>query len=139
MTDVGQLELRQRLRRDRSRRVVLLIVGIVVLSIGDLGVTLLHLKSSGMMEANPVAAWIIAHTGSGVLLTAYKAVTVAICAGLLFRLRRHAEGEIGAWCALLILAAVSFQWYQYTREIDDVMDIELARQGAYDEDWLVLD
>ena len=139
MTDVGDLELRKRLRRDRSRRVVLLIVGIVVLSIGDLGLTLLHLKSSGMMEANPVAAWIIAHTGSGVLLTAYKAATVAICAGLLFRLRRHAEGEIGAWFALLILAAVSFQWYQYTHEIDAVMDIELARQGAYGEEWLILD
>ena len=139
MTDIGHLEPQKRLRRDRSRRVVLLIVGIVVLSIGDLGVTLLHLKSSGMMEANPVAAWIIAHTGSGVLLTAYKALTVAICAGLLFCLRRHVEGEIGAWCAVLILAAVSFQWYQYTREIDVVTDIELARKGAYGEDWLILD
>ncbi len=139
MTDIGHLEPQKRLRRDRSRRVVLLIVGIVLLSVGDLGVTLLHLKSSGMMEANPVAAWIIAHTGSGVLLTAYKTLTVAICVGLLFRLRRHVEGEIGAWCALLILAAVSFQWYQYTHEIDVVTDIELARQGAYGDDWLILD
>ncbi len=139
MTDIGHLEPQKRLRRDRSRRVVLLIVGIVVLSIGDLGLTLLHLKSSGMMEANPVAAWIIAHTGSSVLLTAYKALTVAICAGLLFRLRRHVEGEIGAWCALLILAAVSFQWYQYTREIGVGADIELARLGAYGENWLMLD
>ncbi len=139
MTDIGHLKPRKRLRRDRSRRVVRLIVGIVVLSIGDLGVTLLHLKSHGMIEANPVAAWIIAHTGSGVLLTVYKALTVAICAGLLFHLRRHAEGEIGAWCALLILAAVSFQWYQYSREIGVVTDIELARQGAYGEDWLILD
>ena len=87
----------------------------------------------------PVAAWIIGHTGSSVLLTAYKVLTVAICAGLLFRLRRHGEGEIGAWCALLILAAVSFQWYQYTREINTVSDIELARQGAYGENWLILD
>ncbi len=134
-----KLEHQERLRRDRSRRVVLLIVGIVVLSLADLGVTLLHLKSRGMMEANPVAAWIIGHTGSSVLLTAYKVLTVAICAGLLFRLRRHGEGEIGAWCALLILAAVSFQWYQYTREIGVGADIELARQGAYGADWLMLD
>ena len=139
MTDVGHLESRKRLGRDRSRRVVLLIVGIVVLSIGDLGITLLHLKSCGMMEANQVAAWIIAQTGSGTALTAYKALTVAICAGLLFRLRRHAEGEFGAWCALLIMAAVSFQWYQYSREIDIIVDVELARQGAYGDDWLILD
>lgn len=139
MTDIGHLEQQKRLRRDRSRRVVLLIVGVVVLSLADLGVTLLHLKSRGMMEANPVAAWIIAHTGSGAFLTLYKAVTVAICVGLLFHLRRHVEGEIGAWCAILILAAVSFQWYQYTREIAVVTDITLARQGAYGEDWLILD
>ncbi|MEE8458784.1 MAG: DUF5658 family protein [Phycisphaerales bacterium] len=139
MTDIGHLEQQKRLRRDRSRRVVLLIVGIVVLSLADLSVTLLHLTSRGMMEANPVAAWIIAHTGSGVFLTLYKAITVAICVGLLFHLRRHVEGEIGAWCAILIMAAVSFQWYQYTREIAVVTDITLARQGAYGEDWLILD
>ncbi len=123
----------------RSRRVVLLIVGIVVLSLADLVITLLYLKSRGMMEANPVAAWIIAHTGSGVLLTAYKVLTVAICVGLLFRLRRHVEGEIGAWCAVLILAVVSFHWYQYAREIDVLTDVELARQGAYGDDWLILE
>lgn len=133
MGDTGNPE------RDRSRRVVLLIVGIVVLSLADLGVTLLHLKSRGMMEANPVAAWIIAHTGSGALLTAYKALTVGICVGVLFRLRRHVEGEIGAWCAILILAVVSFQWFQYAREINRFADINLARQGEYGQDWLLLD
>ncbi len=123
----------------RSRRVVLLIVGIVVLSLADLAITLQYLNSRGMMEANPVAAWIIAHTGSGVLLTAYKVLTVSICVGLLFRLRRHVEGEIGAWCAVLILAVVSFHWYQYAREIDVLTDVELARQGAYGDDWLILE
>ena len=132
MAENGKLE-------HRSRRVILLIVGIVVLSLGDLAITLVHLKSRGMMEANPVAAWIIAHSDSGVLLTAYKVATVAICAGLLFGLRRHVEGEIGAWCAVAILAMVSFHWYQYSLEMDVLTDVELARQGAYGEDWLVLD
>jgi hypothetical protein len=125
--------------RDRSRRVILLIVGIVVLSLADLAVTLLHLKSRGMMEANPVAAWIIANTGSGTLLTAYKLLTVAVCVGLLFRLRGHVEGEVGAWCAIVILAVVSFHWYQYAREVRGLTDLEMARQGAYGEEWLMLD
>ena len=30
-------------------------------------------------------------------------------------------------------------WYQYGREIDGLVDIELARQGAYGDDWLILD
>ncbi len=114
-------------------------VGVVVLSLADLIVTLLHLRSRGMMEANPIAAWIIGHTGSVSLLAAYKAVTVCVCVGLLYRLRRHVEGEVAAWCAVMILALVSFHWYQYAREIDGLLDIELARQGAYGKDWLILD
>ncbi len=114
-------------------------VGVVVLSLADLLVTLLHLRSRGMMEANPIAAWIIGHTGSVSLLVAYKATTVGVCVGLLYRLRRHVEGEVAAWCAVMILAVVSFHWYQYTVEIDGLMDIELARQGAYGKDWLILD
>jgi len=129
----------QRLRRDRSRRVILLSVGVVVLSLADLLVTLLHLRSRGMMEANPIAAWIIGHTGSVWVLAAFKAGTVAVCVGLLYRVRRHVEGEVAAWCAIMILAIVSFHWYQYTRETDGLMDLELARQGAYGADWLILD
>ena len=60
MTPLCHIEHRVRLRRDRSRRVILLIVGIVVLSLADLIVTLWHLTSVGMAEANPIAAWIIA-------------------------------------------------------------------------------
>ncbi len=139
MTRSDHLEPQQRLRRDRSRRVILLIVGVVVLSLADLLVTLLHLKSRGLMEANPIAAWIIGHTGSVPLLAAFKAVTVGVCVGLLYRLRRHVEGEVAAWCAVMILAVVSFSWCRYTLEIDSLVDIELARQGAYGEDWLILD
>lgn len=114
-------------------------VGVVVLSLADLLVTLLHLGSHGMMEANPIAAWIIGHTGSVWLLAAFKAGTVAVCVGLLYRVRRHVEGEVASWCAIVILAIVSFHWYQYTRETDGLMDLELARQGAYGADWLILD
>ena len=139
MTPAGHPEEQQRLRRDRSRRVILLSVGVVVLSLADLLVTLLHLRSSGMMEANPIAAWIIGHTGSGSLLAAYKAATVGVCVGLLYRLRKHVEGEVAAWCAVMILAVVSFHWYRYGREINGLVDIEIARQGAYGEQWLILD
>ena len=114
-------------------------VGVLVLSLADLLVTLMHLKSRGLMEANPIAAWIIGHTGSVSVLAAYKAATVAVCVGLLYRLRRHVQGEVAAWCAIMILAVVSFHWYQYGREIDGLVDIELARQGAYGDDWLILD
>ena len=125
--------------RDRSRRVILLIVGIIVLSLGDLLITLTCLTSTGMIEANPIAEFLIRQTGSIAVLIAYKTLTVAVCAGLLFRLRRHVEGEAAAWCAMLILAMASLHWYQYSREFDGLADIELARQVAPRDAWLILD
>lgn len=73
------------------------------------------------------------------MLAAFKAATVGVCVLLLYRLRRHVEGEVAAWCAVMILAVVSFNWYRYTREIDSLVDVEIARQGGYGDQWLMLD
>ncbi len=114
-------------------------MGIVVLSLGDLVITVTCLKTTGMIEANPVADLLIRKTGSVTVLTAYKALTVAICVGLLFRLRRHVEGEAAAWCAIMILAFVSLHWYHYTSELEGMTNLLLAGQGAAGDGWLVLD
>ncbi len=139
MTPFGHIGQRERLRRDRSRRVILLIVGVVGLSLADLILTLWHLTSRGMVEANPIAAWIITTTGSASLLTVYKLLTVGVCAGLLYRLRAHVEGEIGAWCAVMILVVVFFHWGNYTRQLDHVENFTLAQQDAFGDAWLMLD
>lgn len=99
---------------------LVLIGGIVALSLGDLVLTMIHLGSTGMVEANPIAAWLFSRTGSLAVLAAYKALTVGVCAGLLYRLRRHAEGEAGAWCAVMILALASLQWYHYTSQVHNL-------------------
>ncbi len=72
------------------------------------------------------------------ILTAYKALTVAVCIGLLYRLRRLVEGEVAAWCAVSILAFMSLHWYHYARQFDNA-DLELARSAILGEEWLVLD
>jgi hypothetical protein len=114
--------------------VLVLIAGIVVLSLGDLIVTVATLRTTGMFEANPVAAWLISQTGSVTVLGAYKLLTVAVCAGLLFRLRRHAEGEAGAWCAMLILALTCLHWYHYSVRADS-----FSIAARHSEGRLVLD
>ncbi len=115
-----------------------MIVGIVLLSLGDLLITITYLQSTGMLEANPIAGYIIRLTGSVSVLTAYKALTVAICVGLLYRLRRMVEGEVAAWCAVSILAFMSLQWYHYARQFDN-SDLKLAHSAVWGEEWLVLD
>ena len=131
------MKTQERQRRDRSRRVLLLIVGIIVLSLGDLLITLAYLRSTGMIEANPIAAWLIRATGSAVVLSAYKALTVGVCVGLLYRLRRHVEGEVAAWCAAVILIMTALHWYHYGRIDPD--QLELAQRGTPADRWLVLD
>ncbi len=138
MSTPGGTEYENRQRRDRSRRVILLIVGIVLLSLGDLLITITYLQSTGMLEANPIAGLIIRVTGSVSILAAYKALTVGICVGLLYRLRRLVEGEVAAWCAVSILAFMSLQWYHYARQFD-ATDLELARSTVFGEEWLMLD
>jgi hypothetical protein len=138
MSTPGGSEFGERQRRDRSRRVVLLIVGIVLLSLGDLLITVTYLRSTGMLEANPIAGYIIRLTGSVSALTVYKALTVGICVGLLYRLRRLVEGEVAAWCAVSILAFMSLQWYHYAHHFDNA-DVELARSAVFGQEWLVLD
>jgi hypothetical protein len=138
MCTPGSTEYEQRQRRDRSRRVILLIVGIILLSVGDLLITITYLQSTGMLEANPIAEYIVRLTGSISVLTAYKALTVAICVGLLYRLRRLVEGEVAAWCAVSILAVMSLQWYHYARQYDDA-HLKLAHSAVFGEDWLVVD
>jgi hypothetical protein len=138
MSTPGGTEYENCQRRDRSRRVNLLIVGIVLLSLGDLLITITYLQSTGMLEANPIAGYIIRVTGSVSILAAYKALTVGICVGLLYRLRRLVEGEVAAWCAVSILALMSFQWYHYARQFDTT-DLELARSVGFGEEWLMLD
>ena len=73
----------------RPRRVSWLLAGVLLLSLIDLLLTIVHLRSVGMVEANPIAAFLIRSTQSVWVLSAYKLVTVGICLSLLYRLRRH--------------------------------------------------
>ncbi len=114
----------------RSRRVMALLGAVVLLSLGDLLVTLAYLKSVGLMEANPIAVYLIESTQSAWVLACFKGLTVGFCATVLFCLRRHREGEIGAWCAAAILVFTALQWHQYAQSVDGPGAVRLA--GAAD-------
>ncbi len=122
----------------RARRVILLLVGILTLSTADFLLTVAYLQSTGMIEINPIAAYIIQVTNSPWALAGFKAVTVGICASVLFVLRRRVEGEAAAWVAIAILAAMSLHWHLYTEHYSDQNQIRLAtvEESA---DWLMFD
>lgn len=97
----------------REERVLWLLLGIVLLSVADLALTLTYLTSVGLIEGNPIAAWLIHTTRSPWALALYKGLTVAICVSLLYRMRHRREGELAAWCSVLILVALSIWWNRY--------------------------
>jgi hypothetical protein len=121
----------------RSRRVVLLLIGILLLSAADLAVTLMNLHTIGMLEANPVARFIIENTNSWGL-AAYKTITVFICLSVLYHLRRHVQGEVAAWVGLGILVLLTFYWGHYTSRTHTPDVINITLNGQLDERWLTL-
>ena len=123
----------------RSRRVSVLIVGIVLLSIADLMVTLAYARGGGMMEANPIVIYLAKMTQSPLSLACYKMLTVTICVALLFRLRKHAASEIAAWCAVAILAGMSVMWHNYSAEVECPATMALVRCEAPADHWLEFD
>jgi len=123
---------------DRPRRVMMLLAAIVVLSLVDLVITIIHLRSVGMVEANPLAAYLIRTTGSWWALVLYKSATVAVCVLLLHRARRHIQGEVASWLALVILVGVSIMWHCYMRESESPEVVRIA-QAVNGDEWLMLD
>ena len=122
----------------RSRRVVLLLCGIVVLSTADLLVALRHLTTIGLAEANPIAAYLIESTGSPWALIGLKFLSVGVCVALLYRLRGYRTGEAAAWLALAILTVLSLVRHGYSRQIQAPDTMTLVNTQNI-EGWLILD
>ena len=122
----------------RSRRVLALIVAIIMLSTIDLLITLFHLQSIGMLEVNPLAAYLIRTTGSAWALAAFKALTIAVCVTLLYCSRLDIRGEIASWLAMVILVWVLVMWHFYTQATENPEVVRIA-QILHGDDWLILD
>ena len=123
----------------RMRRVTVLLAGVVLLSLADLAITLTHLSTTGMLEANPIAAFLVETTQSAWALASFKLLTLAVCVSLLFVLRKRWEGEAAAWVAVLILAGLSVQWHAYSKHFDDPKEVMMAQSGNYGDSWLTLE
>jgi glycerophosphoryl diester phosphodiesterase len=100
----------------RSLRVCVLVGVIVVLSLADLYLTLLYLRSVGMGEANPVAHLIMTHL-SVEALAAWKILTVLLASVILVTLRRVRSAEVAAWGCAIGLCVLTVHWYRYSREV----------------------
>ena len=103
------------LERRRALRVWILVATIVVLSLSDLYMTLAHLQSAGMGEANPLARLVMSYN-SPILLSAWKCACVALAALILILARFRPSGEIACWLSTVVLTALTVHWISYSSE-----------------------
>lgn len=108
------------------------------MSLADLSMTLIHATSIGMQEENPIARVLMRHGGI-CSICIWKGGTVAIGVFILWRLRRHACAEIGAWVCFAILAALCFHWAGYNAQIagltSEVLSLDKCRATS---EWFVM-
>jgi len=103
--------------RRRGRRVILLVAAIVMLSLGDLYATLTHASSIGMVELNPIGAYLI-QSGSPNGLILFKCGSILLTATLLLVVRHYLTGELGGWVCLFVMVGLTIHWYNYNHAIE---------------------
>ncbi len=122
----------------RSRRVTLLLLVTVMLSVFDLLLTLSYARSFGMVEANPIAAWIM-REGSAAALIAWKLGSVGLAACIIYGIRHRKEGERAAWVCATILTILTAHWFNFSSEVHTFTSVAVDPANIpHDSDWIVL-
>ncbi|MBL1215987.1 MAG: hypothetical protein D8M59_00660 [Planctomycetes bacterium] len=121
--------------RARVRRIGLLLILVVILSIGDLASTIINVKSIGMHEVNPLAAFIITR-GSMVHLALFKLGSVFASASLILMVRHSWKGELAAWTAAAILSCLTFYWYCYNTHMLNLNDSIVLTETQQLANWV---
>src|SRR5262245_42434551 len=86
----------------RARRVTILLWAVLLLSAGDLAMTLEYATSVGLIESNPVARMIMTY-GTRWSVVWFKCLSLLLGVAILFKLRRTRAGEFGAWVCFIAL------------------------------------
>jgi hypothetical protein len=121
----------------RPVRVTVLLCAVVVLSLADLYMTLVHLMSFGMIEANPLARGIMAF-GSPAALIIWKLVTVMMAAGILFYARKRRVAEVGAVFCCCVLTWLTGRWIAYNAQVGRWTGEMHSLAGVNAPDWVTM-
>lgn len=109
----------------RATRVLLLLGTALIVSVADLVMTLKFVTSVGMIEANPIARWIM-KSGDATTLTIFKMVLTLASLGVIFYFRKKRSAEIAAWVAFGIMLALSLRWFNFVTAVE---------QEGYTSEW----
>lgn len=123
----------------RPARVLALIAGILLLSFADLYMTLVHLRGTGMIEANPLARGVIALNSPAALIL-WKGATVGLAASILYYARRRPTAELAAVFCCAVLCWLTVQWARYNSQVS-LFTAEVSSYlgtGETDPNWVAI-
>ncbi len=104
----------------RARRVSVLVLAFAVLGVADLVLTMSYMGGIGLFEGNPLARALAIGGGAGSLV-AFKLLTIALSAVILFGLRTKRSAELGAWLCVVVMSVVSLEWKKYSSAADEIV------------------
>ncbi|MEC9374045.1 MAG: DUF5658 family protein, partial [Planctomycetota bacterium] len=119
----------------RGARMVGLLSAATVLQLLDLALTLTFMKTTGMVELNPLARWIV-DMGGAEGLVAFKAASVLVSLGVLFAVRHHRSAEIGAWIMCAVLLALTARWIENVAALAMELHAIAPMEAMGDERWV---
>ena len=99
--------------RTRGQRVTILLAATCLMGLADLALTLTFVTTIGMLEANPLARYVMEHNSPS-LVVLWKLASMTLGLGILYWARRSRGGEAGTWVCFAVMAALSIHWFTYT-------------------------
>lgn len=125
----------------RARRIAWLMLATALMSIADLMCTLTYMRISGMLEANPLARFMIT-IGDAQQLIHFKLGMIALCWGSLYLGRRHPRAELSAWICTAIMLLLTLHWINYNASVSlftNDMAVLALSNGEFEPAWVKID
>lgn len=125
----------QRWVRSRPRRVVALLAAVLLMSLGDLYMTLTYLLNVGLLEDNPLARAVMLMDRPE-LLIGWKILSLGLGVGILYRARRLRNGELGAWVCFVVLSWLTVHWSSYNAQMVELTPAIAEMATVHDQRWV---
>lgn len=116
---------------------VLLLSAVLLMSLGDLYMTLTYLLNVGMLEDNPLARAVML-VNRPMLLIGWKLGSLVLGLGILFWARRSRNGEWGAWICFAALGWLMIHWSLYNSQMRELTPAIAEMAQTKDARWVTM-
>lgn len=119
----------------RGVRVAMLLAAIIAMSFADLWMTLTYATTTGMMEMNPIAHFIM-QTGSVAAISSWKLVTAGLGVLILYLTRTSKCCEFGAWVCFTGMILLMAHWSHFNANITTYSEEISYLAGTQAHQWV---